>query len=363
MATLLLHIGRSKTGSTAVQDFLRANVAGLRKHGVRVPTFLKDANHAEIALAHAGRPGRVASRRAVVTTDAAERLRRSLDRQLTRHVEPEDFWLFSSEHLSTIVRSPADVRALTRQLHRHFDRIEAFAFVRRPDHALPSAYSQTVQSFAAWEMDARFVHRRRRQFHHGDLADRWGAAGVDVRLVPYLESWHSHDHTAVHRALLHEVAEAGGPTIEVESLHLPPTSGTNRRLTAQGAEFVRMLNERRHPVTRQERRRLALLRGVRAMPGDPLRATSDAYRALQDLGLVYGGLDRRQHAGTGWEQWFAQPEPALADKPRLSEDDFRRLSEELLPTGVGLTMQEWIDRIARTARRVGQPRGRSAARR
>ncbi len=42
MARYVIHIGYGKTGTTALQTFLAANRASLRKHGIVYPEFRRD---------------------------------------------------------------------------------------------------------------------------------------------------------------------------------------------------------------------------------------------------------------------------------------------------------------------------------
>lgn len=354
MATALVHIGRSKTASTAIQDLLRDNVESLSEQGVRVPTFLGGANHSELAIAYATRHGRVAKSKGVTTDSDVKRLRRRLDERLSRNVEPNDFWVVSSEHLSSLLVSELEVRDLTDRLRIHFDRVVYVAWVRRPDYFLPSAYSQAVKSHAKMPLNARFVRHRRRQLDHEEFAERWSGSAQEFTMLPYLENWASGDRSAVYRQLLAQISAASGPEISLDTLELPGEGGANRRLSAQAAEFLRLLNVRNDfgepPLDPRPRR--AVIRALEDMPGDPLRITPAAYEELLDLNLCNGRLTKpsRSHSEE-WEQWFSQPRPVLGESASLSEEQYELIRQRLLTSGIDVDRLGWIDRLPKSLAR------------
>ena len=84
MATLFLHVGTSKAGSSALQEFLRAIPVHWRRAGLAYGPAFPGSNCLELARRSGTRPTRVARDIGVGDASARRRLHRSLSRLFER---------------------------------------------------------------------------------------------------------------------------------------------------------------------------------------------------------------------------------------------------------------------------------------
>jgi hypothetical protein len=302
MPRLVLHIGRSKTGSTSIQEFLALNRAPLAAHGVTVADIFSGPNHVELALAFSAQPGRLARAQGVKSDADRTRLRDRLDHRLRQRVRPGSVWVMTSEHMSSRLRSPEELTGLRELLARHFDRIEVVVYLRRPDHLAPSSYAEAVKSGRTGALNASFVDRHRNRFDHAALLHRWSQVFETVTARPYLESFKSEPHALVSDLL----GQVGGiPTVEGFAW---PAQAANPSVSAEGIGFLRLVNPYVPvgPLTQEQRR--TLVAEVRdRCDGPPLRLTPSAEQALRDADLLTGGLRRESSTDAAWLAWFDAP--------------------------------------------------------
>lgn len=316
MATLLLHVGTSKAGSTAIQDGLAGNRAALAAHGVAYYPALPGPNHTELAAAFGTRPSRVAAALGVSSGDDRARLQRALRRGLARSLRPGQTWLASSEHLASMLTRADDLDALRAFLAEFFDDVRVVVVLRRGDYWLPSAYVEYVKAGGTEPLDAAFVHRRRRTLDQQALLERWAQAfGTRaVRAVPYLES-DKRDWQALPARLL-----AAMDLSEAADGWVRPARLRNESIGGYATEVLRMANPALRtsglrPTTSRHR---AIATVARLWPGPATALTPEAAAALDAAGWRDTGVAASPYAvGEGWDAWAAQPPADTTPAPRL----------------------------------------------
>lgn len=356
MSRLVLHIGMSKTGTTAFQAFIRANRDLLSAHGLSYPGMLRGPNHSQLPVAFSPRVN-VVSRSLGVESDADRaRLRRRLQRRLARDADDADAWIVSSEQLSTMVRRRRDISHLADFLHDVFDEVQIVVVLRRQDYWLPSSYVEYVTSGGTRRLAAHFVAYRAYFLDHIRFLRRWAAAfGPDkVRAVPFLELDKRQPAVLPARIL----AVAGLPEVEVQRWPVP-SALRNVSLSSEAAEILRRINPQLsssgwRPVT--TRNRIASAIGE-SWPGPPPALTPEAVAALNQLGVLHAAIRRTGLTSRdGWHKWHRQPDAPIAPPPPVPATVVATASEMLEKAGLlshgpdfgaAETLRRWAIRLAR----------------
>jgi hypothetical protein len=327
---LVLHIGLSKTGTTAFQEFAAANADRLAGQGLAYAEMLRGPNHSQLAVAFSGQTNQIARSLGVEDERDRAKLRRRIMKRMSRESERAPAWLVSSEQLSTMLQRPRRIADLADALHEVFDDITIVAAIRRADYWLPSAYVEAIARGGTRPMDAQFVRRREYLLRHPRLLRRWGRAfgAGNVVAVPFLED-DKNDPTALPARLL---AAAGLPESIVAGWPRPPGI-RNPSLSAEAVEMLRQLNPRLElsalrPVS--SRRAMVELVGERH-PGAPPRITPEAADYLRHHRLIRSGIAKSKFAtGAGWDKWPDQPAAPIAAAPVVDPQVVERLAADVL---------------------------------
>lgn len=154
MARVILHIGQSKTGTTAIQHFLESNRDALRQAGVLYPDIhnqgiaLGAKDHNLIAWALIGKPSRIEVSIKQFFSDIDKAFKQDV-RLHTVILSAEAFmgephiWNFKSE-AEWRAANVAKVELLYDLLQGH--EVSVFAYLRRQDHWVNSAFNQLVKT-------------------------------------------------------------------------------------------------------------------------------------------------------------------------------------------------------------------------
>ena len=149
----IVHIGWPKTGSSAIQDFLRHNTDALAGRGVRYKRNEERGSQLEYAAAIAG-----FERFASVPKLTRQRFRlnsaEEIDREHGKHLraladypkiysEPQA--VFSSEHIIVWVRKPEAIKAFDDHFSAIFDEVSYLAYMRDPLDVVPSEISERAK--------------------------------------------------------------------------------------------------------------------------------------------------------------------------------------------------------------------------
>lgn len=154
MSRVILHIGQSKTGTTAIQHFLAANRDGLRQAGVLYPDIrnrgmsLGATDHNLVAWALIGKKSRIG----VPIEDFMSDVERELKQDSRLHTvilsaeafmgEPH-IWEFESE-ADWRNANTAKIETLRQLLRDH--EVSVFAYLRRQDYWVNSAFNHIVKT-------------------------------------------------------------------------------------------------------------------------------------------------------------------------------------------------------------------------
>jgi hypothetical protein len=337
VATVYVHVGTSKAGSTSIQNFMHQNRHTLMTYGLSYGPGLRGTNHVEAAAAFCTRSSRVAREVGVHGETDRQRLQRWLDSALAR-AAGERNCILSSEHLSTLLKRPDDIAAFGRFMRRHFDRVVVIVVLRRVGHWLPSAYVESVRGGSVKLLDAEYVHQRRRLLDQRRLVRLWAEAcrPDDIGALPFLESDKSHVWALVDRMLI-----ACGVERPREVAWTTPPALRNPSMGGYATEVLRLANPMLTTSRwrRKSRRRRVIDYVAQTWPGSGLTLTPAAEDALTTRGWDDGTIAGDEVAwGLDWERWVTQPQPEVRPQLTLTEkqrdEAMRLLAQEKMVRGV-----------------------------
>lgn len=173
---IALHIGAPKAGSSSLQRYFTDHRSELRERGIHypesgcVPTLRTRAHH---NLAYQVSPGH-RHKFHPPWGDWANALE-----------EIDGFGVISSESLFRL--PPHPIRKI-----RQFTEgrgVRVFAFLRRQDLAVESAYNQLARFGRVSETIEDYWHRNRHLFDYSEFIDRWVAVFDDLVVVPFELPW------------------------------------------------------------------------------------------------------------------------------------------------------------------------------
>jgi hypothetical protein len=264
--TRLVHIGPSKTGTTAIQASFHASREALLAQGVRYVGSSRSPWKAALAVS-SSRPLAVSR-----AAPAAEEWRQLVDE--VRHTE-EPRLVISSEHFAQANATAID--RIVADLDR--DRMHVAVTLRPLARIIPSRWQQDVQmglpkSLDRWldlVLDQPDSHRAEvfwREHRHDALVERWAnAIGAERVTVIVLDE---QDHELALRVFERLTGLAAETLVAIRDL-------ANRSLTLPEIEAVRAMNERLRAdgsaeplLERVVRHRAAdYLKGRRPPPSEP----------------------------------------------------------------------------------------------
>lgn len=333
MTRLVLHIGLHKTGTTAFQSFISHNRDELAKQGLHYPDMFRGPNHAELAVAFSSRITRVSVAYDVQSEADRARLRGELPRLLA-DARSQPGWIASSEHLTTMLRKPKEIRPLAEFLHGIFDDVLVLVTLRRADYWLPSMYVESIKSGGTRPLDEFFVQRHRYLLDHRWLFRRWSNAfgRGNVRAIPFLES-DKNDPTALPARIL---AAAGIPP-DVTTQWPTRSKVSNTSLSGYGTELLRRMNtQRSDSPLRTVRLRPPVVRAVRNnWPGPAPLLPPDAAAEVRRRDWVRTRIARHRFALAGeWDEWLRHPDADTGPLPDVSTEDVQKLIRILRRKGL-----------------------------
>ena len=146
---ITLHIGTEKTGTTAIQHCFASNRDALAAAGILYPVSPGRGNHVGLTYFAAGEGDRPPSPHLIGITRADAPAYRAtfMDRLRQEIVESGcGAVFFSSEHLSSRLRSAASTARLIDGLRELADEVRVLIYLRPQYELLPSSYSTTIKS-------------------------------------------------------------------------------------------------------------------------------------------------------------------------------------------------------------------------
>ena len=316
MASLTLHIGTRKTGTTFLQHTLADSREVLAEQGVTYPVMSRQPTHTRLIFTFLASKGDGPRRRAYNVLDQGAALA-EIDAQLAQEVEPGSRWLMSSETAARLTEP--EMTAMLEFLGKYFDSVRVIVYFRRQEFLIESFYSQLVKVGRTQKMnwDADYATFSGRSLL--GIYEQWvGALGADaVTARPYLESFKSNS-----AALLADFCSHTGIDVQPPAAEDTTTRRANPRLSAEGIEFLVALNSfLPHPFDANDAelkiRRALLDRIMAVTAGPPLQIPG---RLVPEVKAHFGPDNQRlaELAGGGpeWEEWLEQSPPAdVLDEP------------------------------------------------
>ena len=314
MRRLILHIGKSKTGTSTFQQSIELNKNLLAANAINVPSFLKDSNHSQLALAFSQNPGVIARGMGIDSEKDRDDLRLRLGEQFSANLT-DGTWLMTSEHIGTRLRTGEEIKALLDFLKEHFDQIDVIAVVRRPDDLAASAYSESIKAGRTWKFDVTYAHKARRSYSHAAFASIWRSqlpSNTTFALRPYLSQRANND-------LIDYVLKLAGVNQNLRN-SFAPVESLNESLSVEAVQFLRFINPSFPAGNLTNRLRRKLIDSLAGFTGNKITLTPEIAQFLVDNDLVFGGLNPRDFMGDPlWSEWFALARVATKPWPELDE--------------------------------------------
>lgn len=315
MRRLILHIGKSKTGTSTFQQSIELNKHLLAANGINIPTFLKDSNHSQLALAFSQNPGVVARGMGIKSEQDRIDLRNHLAEQFSAHIT-DGIWLMTSEHIGTRIKSESEIKALLSFLKEHFDQVDIIAVVRRPDDLAASAYAESIKAGRTWKFDVSYANKARRSYSHSSFAALWQSqlpVGTSFTLRPYLPQRANND-------LIDYVLKISGVNPQLRN-SFSPVESLNESMSVEAVQFLREVNPNFPPGAITNRLRRKLIAALSSYSGNKVTLTPEIGQFLVENDLVFGGLNPRDFMNDQlWNEWFALPRVATKSWPVLTDE-------------------------------------------
>lgn len=313
----ILHIGTEKTGTSTLQTFLSRNRERLNANGFHYPRFAGAINHTRLGAYAAADEVRDDLRIDIGVTDAEAlaAFRSRLDAEAAEEVaaHPGRTFVFSNEHCSSRLTTPAEIARLRDFLARHFDEVTVTVYLRRQDMVAVSLYS-TLLKFGG---DRREIlpdpSLRPDYWDYGSLLARWAQAFGRGAVVP---------------CIFDRAGLAGGSVV---------ADFVERWGLGGGLEPVANANESLQPAAQEVLRRLNT-----AFPG---YVDGDLNRMRGELGYRFGklfagrGLRPSRVEAEAFYRHFAEANEAcraewFPGRSTLFDEDFSAYPEEADPREV-----------------------------
>lgn len=317
---LILHIGRSKTGTTSFQENLRENRELLAVNGIKIPAFFKSSNHGALALAFCTQPGRIGKGYAVENERDRFKLQQELANSLSNDIT-DGTWVMTSEHLGSKLKSEAEIKNLFAFLSSYFDEIHILALVRRPDDLAASAYAESIKAGRTWNFDEAYARKARRFFDHYSFGNLWKSqllSGMTFELLPFQKG------TSVDR-LFTAIFEKARVHPDLQR-NLTITYDSNQALSRESIQFLQSINPMFPPGVITNRMRRQLISVLADFEGSELTLTPSVYQYFLDKDLLTGGLEQSDLPLTeSWSSWFSAAKVKVLDWPELTGEQIEEL--------------------------------------
>lgn len=276
-----LHVGTSKTGTTSIQHFLRANSDLLARHGLLYPRSPGRTRHMRLGLSIRS-DEELARTSAWVVGDYPDpatfrrRFWRRLEREISERGLPRV--LLSDEYLWRTRELGAVRAALERLTQDDLARVGVLVYLRRQDERLVSMYQQGVKS-GETERLVTVARERRPEDYAARLSDWAGAVGparLEVRRFERARFAGGNLHQ--------DVLDALG--LPLRAADMAVATARNESLAAEAVEYLRIYNLHRvenHGARPRMIDNRAVLPALMSQPGPTLTLPEAALADWFDL--------------------------------------------------------------------------------
>lgn len=260
----ILHIGTEKTGTTAIQEYLRSNRNELKKRGVYHPVAA-DTEHSSqwefVAIVHHAPWNQDTGRELGITDKVSQdafrdQLCETLDQEF-QAAENADTLVVSSEHFQSRLYLDREISALKDFLEPWVETFEILVYFRRQDELALSLLSTRLKSSAQVTLDniLKTLNSAPKYYAYDEIYARWAKAFGDEAMRPRIydpEHWPED-------GLVADFCVATG----IPKLSSVPHR-QNRSLNRQGFQFIHALNHLypNPPGDRSDEKRAELVRRV-----------------------------------------------------------------------------------------------------
>ena len=186
---LFLHIGTTKTGSTAIQNTLSLRRRELQQAGIYLQNRPAKASHsllpASVLNSLASAPRRGHPMWGGVTPETRiERFRRDFRDEMNDLPNWASRCIISSEHLSNWLQQDNEVERLAELLRPFFARITVIVYLRRQDQHVSSGYNEILKSGIVPSPELAQSPENIRGLDYQNLLARYETAFGRARIVP-----------------------------------------------------------------------------------------------------------------------------------------------------------------------------------
>jgi hypothetical protein len=268
---LYLHIGTEKTGTSSIQEFMRANRALLQTRGVVYPRSPGDINHIGLAALGQDRDrGELWEKLGITSIAGRDRYRIQLANDLSTELREKEYGraVMSNEHCSSRLLSGEEVSSLRNFLSSLFSRIRIVVYLRRQDDFVVSTYSTGIKSGRTTPLRLPKANRIRGRYDYWDLLERW--SGIFGRENIVCRKFEKESLTS--GDLLTDFLTVVGCDASAEWQH---PGNVNSSLDARALDFLRLMNLHIMPDDRPPR----LVPKLEALSDGPLIDLSPADRS------------------------------------------------------------------------------------
>ena len=260
----ILHIGTEKTGTTAIQEYLKSNRGDMQKRAYYHP-IAADTEHSSqwefVAIVHHAPWSQDTGRELGISDKASqdafrEQLAAKLDKEF-ESANGADTLVISSEHFQSRLYLDREIADLKAFLERWVETFEVLVYFRRQDELALSLLSTRLKSSAQVTLDniLRTLNSAPKYYAYDEIYARWAKAFGAEAMRPRIydpEHWPND-------SLVSDFCAATG----VPELSIVPHRH-NRSLNRQGFQFIHALNHLypNPPGDRTNEKRADLVRRV-----------------------------------------------------------------------------------------------------
>jgi hypothetical protein len=364
MASVSLHIGTPKTGTTYIQQTFAANRRYLLSSGITYPAFGRWPSHTPLALAFNFEDSDRHQKWGVTDRD---KTRADIARTISAAVKPDSRFILSTESATRLTDEEA--ASLYEFLQQFFDEITILVYLRRRDFMLTSRFSQRMKD-GGRNLTWRRAIRKLGTHEPNALIERWSQVAGSSSLIarPYFE-----DFKRTPATLLADFCAQVG--VDPTGLAVPASDdekARNTSLNAEGIQILQALNPLfpRRTTGGQQNSALRLNvvdRVLETTTGPPLAVPQ---RILTAADEQFGSGDIELVAKMGsdplWQQWLSQPGPTTdhLTKPMTAARTAELLTALSIPAGpLDFSQPDWRPRESTGRARQGGKRLSAALRR
>lgn len=232
--TIYLHIGIPKTGTTAIQHFLRHNSISLLKQGVLIPKSVLTPNN-EILTLYATRNSRkkFISRSKSWNLQDVMNFPKKLNDEISKYRKKLNKIIFTNEGLSVSVISKNEFKALKEIVCIKDYQVKVVLYLRRQDDYILSAYSTNVRRGRTSEFN---ISDKINVLEYDKFLNLWEEEfGFENLIVRVYDKMEFHNNN-----ILYDFAKTVG--INTEKL-LFKEEPINKSLDSEKLEFLRLFNK------------------------------------------------------------------------------------------------------------------------